>query len=284
MNFFERYKGKIPVEDLNGLLTVKPSKTIRVNSLLISRDELMNRLTKKGFSVVKHPIHEQAVIILKEPFSIGASTEYLAGYFIVQDPASMIAVSELGLKSGELVLDLTAAPGAKTTHISELIGDGVVVAVDNNKSRLKSVFFNAERMGCGNIICLNIDAKSIASAGLVFDKVLLDAPCSAEGTLHKNPEVLKRQAKYKQIVSEQLALIESAIKVLKKGGTLVYSTCAVNPAENEGVVRHAINQGMRLVKPLTAFGKSGIGLKMTRRFYPHTTDSQGFFIARMVKN
>jgi len=265
-------------------MTVKPPVTIRVNTLRISREELMQRLDKKGFSVTEHPHHDQSIIIVKEPFSAGATPEYLAGYYILQDTASMIAVSELNLKQGELVLDMTAAPGAKTTHISELLGNtGVVVAVDSNKKRLKSVMFNCERMGCENVIGFNIKGQDITKLGLEFDKVLLDAPCSAEGTLHKNPKVLSKKTPYKRIVKEQLGLIEASIRVLKKGGTLVYSTCAINPDENEGVVNHAVSQGLKLVKPLTSAGSKGLGLKEARRFYPHEHSTQGFFIARLVK-
>jgi len=283
MKLFERYKNKLPVEDLKGLLSIKPQKTIRVNLLKTSRPELMACLTRKGFSVMEHPIHEQAIIILKEPFSIGATTEYLAGYYILQDASSMVAVSELGLKKGDLVLDMTAGPGAKTTHISELLNNtGVVVAVDSNKKRLKSVFYNCERMGCSNVIGLNLKAQEIVRIGLEFDKILLDAPCSAEGTLHKNPEVLDNEAPYKRLIRGQLSLIEAGIKLLKKGGVLVYSTCAINPDENEGVVKHALSQGMELLKPLINSGKEGL-IKNTRRFYPYLHDTQGFFIARMVK-
>jgi len=284
MNLYERYKNRVPVEDLRGLMNVKPPLTIRVNTLKISKEDLFQVLTNKGFTITDHPVHDQALIVLKEPFSVGATTEYLAGFYLLQDAASMIAVSELGLKPGELVLDLTAAPGAKTTHICELLDNtGVVVAVDSDKKRLKSVKFNCERMGCENIIALNIKGQEVAELGLVFDKVLLDAPCSAEGTLHKNPEVLKKETHYKRIIKEQLSLIETAIRVLKPGGTLVYSTCAINPDENEGVVNHALNQGLKLLKPLTKAGIPGIGLKKTRRFYPHRDNTQGFFIARMVK-
>jgi len=196
----------------------------------------------------------------------------------------MIAVSELEPKPGELILDLTAAPGAKTTHISELMNNkGVVVAIDVNKKRLRSVLYNAERMGCENIIAFNIKGQGVAKLGLTFDKVLLDAPCSAEGTLHKNPEVMKKQTPYRKIIKEQTSLIEAAISVLKSKGRLVYSTCTINPDENEGIIKHGLNQGLKLEKPLTKAGTPGLGLKNARRFYPYKDQTQGFFTARMVK-
>ncbi|MBD3312296.1 NOL1/NOP2/sun family putative RNA methylase [archaeon] len=284
MDIYKRYKGVIPKSDLEGLRRVKPPTTIRANSLRLGREELLERLERKGFMPEPHPSHPQAVMIHKEPFSPGATPEYLAGLYMLQDAASMIAVSELGLKQDELVLDMTAAPGAKTTHISELLKNtGAVVAFDSNKHRLRSVFYNCERMGCENVISLNMKAQEVTEMGLGFDKVLLDAPCSAEGTVHKNPELLGREIHYKRLVSEQLSLVEAGISVLKEGGTLVYSTCTLNPDENEGVVEHAINQGLRLVKPLTKAGSPGIGLEDTRRFYPYKDQTQGFFIARLKK-
>lgn len=284
MNIYNRYKNIIPREDLKGLRSVKPPVTIRANTLRTSRDELISHLESKGFITEPHPSHEQAIIIHHEPFSPGATPSYLAGHYMLQDAASMIAVSELGLKKDELVLDMTAAPGAKTTHISELLNNtGVVVAFDSNKHRLKSVFYNCERMGCENVISLNLKAQEVTRLGLEFDKVLLDAPCSAEGTIHKNPELLTKQIQYKRLVSEQLSLVEAGISVLKEDGVLVYSTCTLNPDENEEVVRHALNQGMKLADPLTSEGSSGLGLDKTRRFYPHKDKTQGFFIARMIK-
>ncbi len=274
---------QLPASHIKGLLNVKPPKTIRVNTLKTSKEELINLLTNKGFVIEQHPLYDNALIIVNEPFSAGATTEYLAGYYSLQDAASMLAVSELGVKDNELILDLTSAPGLKTTHISELMNNtGVVIAVDNNKKRLKSVRFNAERLGCNNIIGLNIDGRRVKELGLVFDRVLLDAPCSALGTIHKNPELLNKQLSFKRLVSLQKSLIESAISVLKPGGILVYSVCTINPAECEGVVEHAVNQGLRLVDTLNNKGVDGL-ISKVKRYYPHLHKSQGFFIARLMK-
>ena len=283
MDLIKRYSGKLPLEDIKGLLEISPDKTIRVNPLLTTRESLIAELKKKGFEVEEHPLHPLAIRVISEPFSVGATTEYLSGRYIVQDAASMVAVSELGIRKKGVVLDITSAPGAKTTHISEeLGGKGVVVAIDSNKKRLKSVYYNCERMGCGNVIGINMNAKDVKRLGILFDKVLIDPPCSAEGTIHKNPGLLKKEIPYKKLIKEQLAIVEAGISVLKKGGTMVYSTCTINPDENEGVVRHALNQGMRLTEISTSGGKEGL-IPMTRRFYPHTDGTQGFFIARMVK-
>ncbi len=284
MNSLKRYENRIPKEDLKGLVGIKPYQTIRVNTIKVTTEELIKRLTEKGFSLITHPLNENIIIINKEPFSAGATTEYLAGYYIIQDAASVMSVIELDLKEGELVLDMTAAPGAKTTHISqELKNTGVIIACEIDKKRVKSVMHNCDRMGCENVIGLRMDSKEVSKLGLEFDKILLDAPCSAEGTLHKHPEVLTKETNYRNIISEQTALIEAGIKVLKKGGIMVYSTCAINPDENEGIVQHAINQGMKLISPLSNGGKPAIGLPNARRYYPHTDGTQGFFIARLMK-
>lgn len=284
MNIYDRYKGKIPLEDLKGLMNAEPVLTLRVNTLKTTKEDLLARLTKKGFRLGVTDVYENALIVLKEPFSVGATTEYLSGEYMLQDAASMICVNELAIKPHERVLDMAAAPGAKTTHISELLKNtGVVIACDPNKKRLKSVMYNTERLGVTNVIGLNIKAQELVRTGMTFDKILLDAPCSAEGTLHKNPEVLEKQTNYKTIISEQLSLIEAGLKMLNKGGILVYSTCAINPDENEGVVKHALSQGAKLVDLLTTKGAPGINLDKARRFYPHKDGTSGFFIARLMK-
>lgn len=274
----------VPKEHLTGLSN-KPSVTIRVNTLRITKELLRKKLEKKGFELSDHPVYEEALRVLKQPFSIGAATEYLLGYYIVQDAASMLAVSELMPRPHDIVLDMCAGPGPKTTHLSELMNNkGAVIACESNKKRLLSVKYNAQRMGCTNVMGLNIDARKVGELGLMFDRILLDPPCSALGTLYKNPELVNKEIHYNRIKKLQIELLEAGIKVLKPRGTLVYSTCTVTLKENEEIVKHAINQGLKLQKLSAEAGLHGLsGLDDARRFYPRLTDTQGFFIAKMVK-
>lgn len=262
-----------------------PPTTIRVNTLKISKQELRSKLEKKGFKISDHPVHEQALIIQSQPFSIGAATEYLLGYYMLQDASSMLAVSELSPKPRDRVLDMCAGPGGKTTHLSELMNNkGVIIACDANKKRLLSVKYNCQRMGCENVMGLNIDSRNINDLGIEFDKVLLDAPCSALGTLYKNPELKEREVPVNRLRRLQIQLIEAGIKALKPRGLLVYSTCTVTLKENEGIVKHALNQGMSIQELRTESGLPGLNdLSEAKRFYPHLTKTQGFFIAKMVK-
>jgi len=291
ISLVDKYSGLIPQSCVKSCYS-QPPATIRVNTLKISRDELINRLTNKGFKLVEHKAHPQAIKIIKQPFSIGATTEYLCGYYFVQDAASMIPVTELNPRPGDLVLDMCSAPGGKTTHLAELMNDkGVIIACDVDKQRLKAVKYSTQRMGFSNVVIYNINPAKLPGS-LEFDKVLLDAPCSAEGTLYKNPKALEK-ANYKQLIIEQQRLIETAIKLLKKGGMLVYSTCTINPEENELIVQHAVNQGMKLLKLETSAGSPGLTkfkgkelkpeLSLTRRFYQLTDETSGFFVARMIK-
>ncbi len=260
----------IPKEYLAGL-KVKPPVTIRVNTLKITKQELRDKLVKKGFELMDHPVHEQALKILRQPFSIGATTEYLLGYYMLQDAASMIAVRELKPRPGNYVLDMCAGSGAKTTHISELMNNkGVIIACDNNKKRLLSVKYNAQRMGCENIIGLNTDSRKINNLGIKFDRVLLDPPCTALGIIYKSPGLLNKELPIKRLKKLQVELIEAGIKSLKSRGVLVYSTCTVTMQENEEVAKHALSQGMKL--------------EHMKRYYPHINETQGFFIAKMVKS
>jgi len=202
----------------------------------------------------------------------------------------------------ERVLDMASAPGGKTTHIAALMKNtGCIFANDSNKTRAKGLIGNVHRLGAKNVIVCNYDARSFPKVIGGFDRVLLDAPCSGTGVISKDPSVKTNKTErdflmlphlQKQLL---LAAIDSVDHASKTGGYIVYSTCSVTVEENEGVVQYALlkRPNVKLVETGLVFGKEGFtsymgksfdkSLKMTRRYYPHAYNVDGFFVSKFKK-
>jgi NOL1/NOP2/sun family putative RNA methylase len=235
-------------------------------------DFYTKRLENKGFEFEKIKGLSYGFRIKKEPFRITSTEEYLLGYFYIQDKASMLSVVELKPKPNELLLDAASAPGGKTSHLAQIMKNkGVIVAVDNNKERLKAQLFNLQRLGIKNTASFKLSVSRIKNLGLGFDKILLDAPCSATGTFWKEKKRLKSVNKYevKKHSKLQKNLLKSCYRVLKKKGLLLYSTCSIEKEENEDNVAYAEELGLRLIK--------------TKYFFPQTDNTIGFFYALFEK-
>ena len=223
--------------------------------------------------------------------------EHFQGLVYVQESASMLPSEVLAPEAGDTVLDLSAAPGSKTTHMAALMGnEGCIVANDVDYGRLKSLRFNLNRMGVANAIVTCADGAGL-EPNIMFDKVLLDAPCSNAGQLRDNPDALATwtRKKVRQCSQLQKRLILRAADLLKDGGTLVYSTCTFSPEENEEIVDHAIEERGLRVEGIEGGFRRHHGLKEwkgreypgqvreTVRLYPHDNDTGGFFVAKLRK-
>ena len=276
----------------------KPTKAIRINTTKVEVNRCLSRLRAKGYVLSKVPWSNYIFFLMREPKPISTTVEYLMGYFYVLDPASTLPPIELSPSQNDLVLDMAASPGGKTTHLSQLMNNkGTIVAVDSNKERLDSLKNNIERMGAQNVIVLNADSRNLQKIGVQFDKILLDAPCSSDGTMAKNPELRKKIKKedYARFQKLQKSLVKSAYNLLKKGGILVYSTCSTAPEENEEVVEFAVNElGFKLLPLKTGkyidkgmvsfFGqKHSQFLSKCGRIVPFKYNTQAFFLAKLVK-
>ena len=191
---------------------------------------------------------------------------------------------------------MTASPGAKTTHIAQLMQNtGTIVASEIDQTRVKTILHNVSRMGFENVITIRTDAIKIKELGLKFDKILLDAPCTADGTINKN-ERLKKELKPEDYINypeKQKQLLKSAKDVIKPGGIIVYATCSTAPEENEMVVEYAVEHlGLKVMKPKLQkyfsegktffFGKKHPDyLKNCIRILPHSYNTQAFFVAKL---
>ncbi len=293
------------------ILNESPRKSIRCNALKISPEELLKRLEKKGWKI-KQPFknYPEVMVIGSElsPGELGRSLEHLLGYYYVQEIASMLPVIALNPKpsENETVLDLAASPGSKTTQICAMMDNkGLILANDVSWGRLKILATNTNRCGCSNLIITKKDGVSLCKKFLTqnikFDKILLDAPCSGEGTIRDKPGTLQMwNPKTIEVLSRlQKSLLVNALKILNKNGELVYSTCTHAPEENEEILNFILNheefkKKIKIEKiNLPIKCRSGITkwedktyskeVENSCRIYPHDNDTEGFFLAKIRK-
>ncbi len=272
-------------------------KTIRVNTLAASPQDVASRLRAKGMKLESVNGLPYAFHVLDSLVPIGATTEYLLGYYMLQSPASMWAIEVLNPQPGQLVIDMCAAPGGKTTLIAQLMkNQGALLATDISRDRLRSLRSNLSRLRVENTLAIRMDASRLAKIGIQADAVLLDAPCTGEGLIPVDrSRKQSRSAEDITILAKvQQKLILAASQLLRVGGILVYSTCSFAPEENEEIIDFAIRQcPVRIVDTELPVGDPGLieafdrqfdnSLHRARRFYPYKHQMEGFFICKMEK-
>ncbi|CAE6437111.1 unnamed protein product [Rhizoctonia solani] len=274
--------------------------TIRTNTLRARRRDLAQALINRGVNL--EPIGKWTNVglqVFESSVPIGATPEYLAGHYMLQAASSFLPVIALAPQPNERVLDMASAPGGKTTHMSALMQNtGLIFANDANKARTKSLSANVHRLGCKNVVVCSYDGREFPKVLGGFDRVLLDAPCSGTGVISKDASVktnkTERDFTLLSHLQKQLILcaIDSVDASSKTGGYIVYSTCSVTVDENEAVVDYALRKRphAKLVDTGLEFGVPGFTkfrgkkfnekLSLTRRFYPHVHNMDGFYVAK----
>ena len=299
--FVELMKLSELVEFLDANEVARPV-TIRTNSLKTRRRDLAQSLINRGVNL--DPIGDWSkvgLVVYDSRVPIGATPEYLAGQYMLQGASSMLPVMALAPQENERVLDMCAAPGGKTTYISALMKNtGIVFANDAKKDRTKALVANIHRLGVTNTVVCSYDGREFPKVIGGFDRVLLDAPCSGTGVIAKDQsakasksekDVLRCSHIQKELI---LSAIDSVSASSKTGGYIVYSTCSVLTEENESVIEYALKKRhVKIVPTGLSFGVEGFtkfrqsrfhpSLSSCRRFYPHTHNMDGFFVAKLKK-
>lgn len=276
--FFEKRYG-----ELGGQLTeVKLNPCIRINTL--KKSDVVNRLKELGVKLEQVGFLENSFYVKSSPFSLGAITEHLLGYYYVQSAVAQLPALVLAPKPKEDVLDMCSAPGGKLTQMAALMQNkGRLFAYEIKQERTLALITNMERCGVKNCVAFTSDASGARKLKIQFDKILLDAPCAGnyvvDSRWFKNRTIdgIKRSA------AIQKRLLRIAVEVLKPGGILVYSTCSLDPLENEDNVQWALDN-LPVELEDTGLEIGDPALEKCRRFWPHKTKTEGFFIAKFVRN
>lgn len=309
--FVERIEKLIGKEDAKKFFEISYfacPDIIRVNTLKISPEKLIAKLEERGWKIEQpYEIWPEVLLVKKEsnlkPGDLGKTTEHLLGYYYVQEISSMLPVFVLKPNESDLYLDLCASPGSKTTQAASLMkNQGTIIANEVSLGRIRILNSNLEKCGVSNVMVMRKDGvqfckrweKEIKRS---FDKILVDAPCSGEGTLRKSPKTFDMwNLKYLTGLSKiQRKLASEALKILKVGGEMVYSTCTLSPEENEMVVSYLKqNFDIEIEKvELPLKTREGVvewenekldpELKNCIRIYPQDNNTDGFFLAKIKK-
>ncbi|MHA1660196.1 MAG: RsmB/NOP family class I SAM-dependent RNA methyltransferase, partial [Promethearchaeota archaeon] len=236
--------------------------SIRVNTLKIKPAELKGRLEKKGFKL--EPIEKvpNGFKILNEPYNLGSLHEFLQGYYYLQNIASMFPPIILDPKPNEVVIDMCAAPGSKSTYLAQIMkNQGNLVLIEKNRKRIPALEINLRRMGVKNSIIFNLDAVYLPKLNIKADRILLDAPCTGEGLIRQDitRKTSRRLKDIKTMARIQQKLLTAGLKMLKPNGQLLYSTCSIAPEENELAVDQVIKNSVNcsIIKIPTQYGVKG---------------------------
>lgn len=283
-------------------LDEKPYVGIRTNLLKLEPEKLKEILDRdfKGIPWVKEGFYfEEEKGVLTTPSlsniekikSISKNPYYFAGLYYIQEPSAMTPAIVAGIKPGDKVLDLCAAPGGKSTQVaSYLQGEGLLVSNDFSASRVKALQKNIEVSGIDNVLITNEDPKNLSKVYIeYFDKIIVDAPCSGEGMFRRDSAVFRaylgRGPEF--FTGLQVSILNEAAKMLKPGGTLVYSTCTYSKVEDEGSLSEFLENHpdfkIDKIKPDFGFEESKI-LPGTIRLFPHKIKGEGHFVARLKKD
>jgi len=278
----------------------EPQQYLRVNSLKTTQDKISQHLLKKyGIKTESIPEMPFALKVLKGEEIAGKTLEHILGYYYIQGLSSMIPAVVLNPDEKDIVLDLCAAPGSKTTHLAELMRNkGTLIANEIQLSRLKALVHNIERMNIVNTGILHQKGELLSKTyENHFDKILVDAPCSGLGIIQKKEEVVKwwNENKVQGLSELQYKLIISAIKMLKPGGEMVYSTCTLTVEENELIINKVLSKFpveiITIKLPVVTHNgltfhheeKLNKDLEKGKRIFPWETGTDGFFIIKLKK-
>jgi len=298
--FIERYSELTDWEEFKKYSLTFLRRSIRINTLKTTIKETKKSIEAKGWKLDPIPWCKGGFWISHpDRRDVGNLLEHHLGKVYVQEAASMIPPLVLQPKPGEIVLDMAASPGSKTTEMAAMMENtGLLVANDYKGQRLQSLGLNIQRSGVTNCILTLMSGQRYKD--YQFDKILLDAPCSGTGTIRKSLKTIQiwNAGMITKLSKVQKELIIAAFNNLKPGGEMVYSTCSLEPEENEGVVDHLLTTfnnakiipvklpGLKVSPPVMQFKgkKYNKQIKQVIRIWPQDNDTEGFFVAKILKH
>ncbi|WP_420632138.1 class I SAM-dependent methyltransferase [Candidatus Leptofilum sp.] len=299
--YFERYRNIIEDWDAFVAAVERPlPTTIWANPLKITPDKLQSLMAESGIDLAPVPWYPGA-FRLPEGVMPGLRWEYLAGLYQVQEEAALLPALLLDPQPGERVLDMCAAPGNKTAQMGAMMQNrGTLLANDRSNGRMRAARHALNRIGLVNVTTMVRDGGNLPAEMGLFDKIMVDVPCSCEGTCRKDTAVLERSSvgASKKIARIQTALLRKAVQLCRPGGRIVYATCTFAPEENELVVDVVLRDsgdtlhlcssaipGLTASPGLTEWQGQQLhpDLHLASRIWPQQNDTGGFFVAVLEK-
>jgi len=267
-----------------------PRQAIRINISNAKGKDLEQRLSSRGVELEKITFLEHGYWVLRSKVSVGATEEYLLGLYSIQEAAAQIPATLFTDPKGKLVLDACAAPGGKTVQLANLMDNtGAIVGMDVEKRRLTAFSNHLERCHVGNTVVYNRDSRQSPSLKLKFDKILLDVPCSGNFASDKNWFTRRTIKDVERNSRLQREILTETAKCLKEDGEIVYSTCSLEPEENELNIDWAVKNLNLQIEKVDCHGQDGQinvfgqhldnSIKNCRRIWPNGT--QGFFVCKL---
>lgn len=274
------------------LREIKARQTIRINEANSKGKNLPERLRNLGLTLEKVPFLQSGYWVGKSRVSAGATAEYLLGFYSIQEAAAQIPATLFTNLKNKTVLDATAAPGGKTVQLADIMDNqGAIIALDANKKRLAVLANHLERCHVRCAAVYNLDARRASGLNFKFDRILLDVPCS--GNFASDPEWFHRRTKadVERNAKVQREIFAEAVKLLASDGEIIYSTCSLEPEEDELNVNWAVETFGLQVQPVECPGLEGLtevfgqrlddSVAMCRRIWPEQT--QGFFVCKLKR-
>ena len=269
---------------------VQPKQAIRINITNVKEKNLLERLQAMNIQLEQIPFLETGYWIYNSQVSLGATAEYLLGGYSIQEAAAQIPATLFAKLKDKMVLDACAAPGGKTVQLADLMKNtGVLMALDVKKRRLRALANHLERCHIRNTVVYGIDARQVSQFKLKFDRILVDAPCS--GNFAADPNWFKRRTlkDVERNARLQREILAEVAACLKGDGELVYSTCSLEPEENEANMDWAVKHLNLRIEEIDCYGRKGLtevfgrrldmSVERCRRIWP--AETQGFFVCKL---
>lgn len=293
----ERWLERFGLETTESILKTNnenPPLTVRINQHLVDPQEFKKELSSQGIRWLPGRFLEEAIILTDLPCSLVELSQFQNGKIFVQDESSMLVAHLLAPRSGETIIDLCAAPGGKSTHLAELTADqSHIISVDDHPHKIDLIRENASRLKLKSIEPVLGDARQVfAAEDLQADAVLVDAPCSGTGVLRRRVDARYRRKPedLKALVILQREILEQAARLVRPGGRLVYSTCTLEPEENQEQISYFLeNHSEFRIEPYSEFLPRGLETCLAElgsqwaTLLPSSNGGDGFFMCRLKR-